>query len=204
MGCDIHMHVEQKTNNHWEHVDSNAYDGRNYNLFAILANVRNGNGFAGIKTGEGFNPIAMPKGLPSDVSAAVQSESDSWDCDGHSHSWLTLEEILNFDWTQKTQLQGWVDAKTFKQWDGYWREQGESPRGYSGDVGGGLVQKISEEKMRELLKELPPESLQHHYCLCKWEMKYSRCASEFWVNAIPLLLSLGEPANVRIVFWFDN
>ena len=29
---------------------SHWYDGRNYHLFGILANVRNGSGFAGIKT----------------------------------------------------------------------------------------------------------------------------------------------------------
>jgi len=42
--------------------------GRNYNWFAVLADVRNGRGFAGIKTGEGFDPIADPKGFPSDAS----------------------------------------------------------------------------------------------------------------------------------------
>ena len=44
------------------------YGDRNYNLFAILANVRNGTAFAGCKTGEGFNPISNPKGVPSDAS----------------------------------------------------------------------------------------------------------------------------------------
>lgn len=41
---------------------------RNYDWFSILANVRNGSGFAGIKTGNGFDVIAEPRGLPDDIS----------------------------------------------------------------------------------------------------------------------------------------
>lgn len=55
----------------WEHpLDI----GRNYDLFAILADVRNGRGFAGIVTGTGFDPISDPKGLPDDCSEGVLDE----------------------------------------------------------------------------------------------------------------------------------
>jgi hypothetical protein len=79
-----------------------AYDGRNYDLFAILADVRNGRGFAGFYTGEGFNPISDAKGLPEDVSSEVKAESDRWDCDGHSHSYFNLKELVYYDWEQTT------------------------------------------------------------------------------------------------------
>ncbi len=89
------------------------YPGRNYNEFAILANVRNGRGFAGIKTGEGFNPIADPKGLPKDVSDDVASDSRAYGSDGHSHSWLTLKELIATPeyWDQKTVFEG--EAKEY-------------------------------------------------------------------------------------------
>jgi len=205
MGCDIHLYVEKKSvDGQWICVAKDAYGGRNYNLFSILADVRNGRGFAGCKTGEGFNPISKPKGLPADVSAVVQEESDGWSGDGHSHSYLTLSEILGFDWTQTTQLQGWVSAEAFKSWDRWGREHGEAPKGYCGGVDGGRVVHITEDTMRELIRADDTESLAHHYCLVKWEMPYARCASEFWSETIPKLLRLGIPANVRIVFWFDN
>lgn len=79
-----------------------AYDGRNYNLFAILADVRNGRGFAGSYTGEGFNPIAEPKGIPNDLSPEVTESFHYWEGDGHSHSWFTLQDLLDYDWDQNT------------------------------------------------------------------------------------------------------
>lgn len=50
------------------------YAGRNYNLFAILADVHNGYGFAGCDTGDPFVPIAPPRGLPDDVTQEVLKE----------------------------------------------------------------------------------------------------------------------------------
>lgn len=43
-----------------------AGDDRSYNTFAMLANVRNGRGFAGVKTSDGFPVIHEPRGLPAD------------------------------------------------------------------------------------------------------------------------------------------
>lgn len=44
-----------------------AGDNRSYNTFAMLADVRNGSGFAGIKTSDGFPVIHEPRGLPADL-----------------------------------------------------------------------------------------------------------------------------------------
>lgn len=107
MGCDIHLYVETRKNEHtpWEWLKSlparecgwcsgkGHYEGRpndacynckgsgvntkpfherSYNTFAILANVRNGSGFAGVKTGDGFNFISEPRGLPKDLSVGLR------------------------------------------------------------------------------------------------------------------------------------
>lgn len=134
MGCDIHLYVEkrgddgvwQSAEGLWTHEDDDValdtpwrdrfYHGRNYDLFAILANVRNGYGFAGVTTGRGFNVISGPRGLPEDCDARIKSVSDSWGQDGHSHSHHTLAELLAFDWTQVAQKIGVVDALTFYRW----------------------------------------------------------------------------------------
>lgn len=98
MGCDIHTIAEVKENGVWKRntdiifknpyfdeteknkpkkeqwdfvlneFSSNPPSSSNYDWFAILADVRNGIGFAGISTGEGFSVIAEPKGLPDDIS----------------------------------------------------------------------------------------------------------------------------------------
>src|SRR5262249_46209472 len=131
MGCDIHFYVEKQVNGAWYSADKWApnedagdegepilalayknrfYSDRNYNLFGILANVRNGSGFAGCDTGDGFVPISEPRGIPDDVSKEVKAEADRWDGDGHSHSWLTVTELMAYDWTQTTKLRGYVSA----------------------------------------------------------------------------------------------
>jgi hypothetical protein len=44
---------------------------RVYDVFAILADVRNGYGFAGVTSSSGFDPIAPGRGLPDDLSREV-------------------------------------------------------------------------------------------------------------------------------------
>jgi hypothetical protein len=75
------------------HVDYNLeyYNGRNYYLFSILADVRNGSG---------IEPINYPKGIPDDASTGYLYKCDQWDSDAHSHSYFTLEELLNVDWSK--------------------------------------------------------------------------------------------------------
>lgn len=98
MGCDIHMALERKYKGCWIGIDAfrghamrfpreNKFDrsypaatGRNYALFAKLAGVR----------GEG----PEPRGLPDDASELTRAETEAWDGDGHSHSWLPLSEAL--------------------------------------------------------------------------------------------------------------
>lgn len=91
--------------NEWISVDEWIYDtpsegmrlskrywtDRNYLLFAILANVRNR---------YNIQPISLPKGLPYDVSPELKKQSDEENGDAHTRSWLTLKELLEYDWQQ--------------------------------------------------------------------------------------------------------
>ena len=67
--------------------------GRNYNLFCALCGVRNYHFDGDIKC------VSKPKGLPNDVSDIVKKQYDLWGSDGHSHSWNTLKELKEFDWS---------------------------------------------------------------------------------------------------------
>ncbi len=67
-----------------------AGDPRSYNTFAMLADVRNGTGFAGIKTSDGFPVIHEQRGLPDDlvveddhVAIKVSDLVAAWDWDGN-------------------------------------------------------------------------------------------------------------------------
>ena len=131
MGCDIHLSVERKNplTGCWELVSPEGlapqtdwekknnrwdwYGGRNYGLFSILANVRNGYGFGGVDTGDGYRPISKPKGVPVDASAKYKKEVNRWGVDGHSHSYLTLQDLLDYDWEQVTVRRGLVGALEF-------------------------------------------------------------------------------------------
>lgn len=53
---------------------------RNYNLFAQLASVR------------GLGP-REPRGLPGDVSPVIRAAAEAWGSDGHSHSYMSAEEL---------------------------------------------------------------------------------------------------------------
>lgn len=66
------------------------YRGRNYSLFEILAGVR----------GDDDNAIEPPRGIPDDASLGYKTVSDRWDGDAHSHSYFTLDELLDVDWSQ--------------------------------------------------------------------------------------------------------
>jgi hypothetical protein len=237
MGCDIHLFVEKKgplgdwqlvdrlvthdAGTEYAHIDIEGrgfYDGRNYRLFSILADVRNGRGFAGVKTGEGFVPLAAPRGVPTDASAGYLKMVEQWDGDGHSHSYHTLRDLLEYDWTQTTQLQGWCSLESWVGWMGWRRARGMGPEEYAGGVGGPNVRHIEAEEMDALCKQLWKvehsdrkaflETHQSTYALAKWETAYHDAAAEFWSETIPRLLgvagSLSAVDDVRIVFFFDN
>lgn len=246
MGCDIHLYVERKVDDKWvtadkwtpdpysdegeEHQlivddDDCFYGERNYDLFAILADVRNGHGTAGIITGTGFNPISEPKGLPNDVSPEVKAASDFWGSEGHSHSWLTLAELQAYDWNQVTTNIRVVDVLGFAEF-----EQHGNPYTFSDGVFGKKVKYISHEEMRERVAEYQPEIGElasspnvlgpdwlefkkkllaepvYYYTRVSWQTPYAVSAGDFLEETMPKLeaLSYGKPENVRIVFWFDN
>jgi hypothetical protein len=97
MGCDIHMYIEYKIGDApWQADSHHVYtdedkDGNGIDLQDVDAARRNYEFFGALAGVRCDGPNA--KGLPSDVSEIIQKESDRWDCDGHSHSYSSLEEF---------------------------------------------------------------------------------------------------------------
>ena len=154
MGCDIHAYVEVFDGHNWNYEDE-CFDFRNYGIFGFLADVRN---YSDIP------PLSTPRGIPSFPSREVSIKIADWDGDGHSHSWLSLKELLDFDYSKIVE-----DRRYTKQ---------EGPNFFNGaatcEPGQGKFQTWREFLGDHFLKELD-------------ELK-----------------ELGDPANIRIVFWFDN
>jgi hypothetical protein len=168
MGCDIHFYVERKDpeSGQWvfvppednapqdrydkEHGHWDWYGGRNYDLFAILADVRNGRDFAGVDTGDGFVPISDPRGVPSDASPEYQAVARRWQWDGHSHSHHTLRQLQEYDWTQTTTKRGVVSGFGFAESLVFGR-----PSGWSGGVHGSKVRHLTNEEMARYIRTTP-------------------------------------------------
>lgn len=217
MGCDIHLFTERRIGDRWHLQREEVYDGRNYDLFGILANVRNGRGFAGIKTGLGFEPIDDPRGTPKDASPEYLKELETWGADAHSHSYFTLRELLDYDWTQTTGKTGWVTLREFERWARWHRKAGYGPEEYCADVAGPQIEHISEDEADAVLKQFANDygareefarSKGNTYVQIAWGTPYYRAAGSFISHSIPKLLKLAGGVkgvdDVRIVFFFDN
>lgn len=82
MGCDIHVCLEVKINGEWILIN-HPNVGRDYSLFGKMAGVRD----------LSVKPISLAKGLPDDISKGTKHYRDWWGAEGHSDSWLNIQEI---------------------------------------------------------------------------------------------------------------
>ena len=88
MGCDIHAHLEVKISGTWHHASMPRIK-RHYILFAKMANVRN----CDKNNSNYIEPIDEPRGLPDDATFLTKFASEYMGKDGHSHSYLTSDEL---------------------------------------------------------------------------------------------------------------
>jgi len=242
MGCDIHIEAEKlnRDTGIWEAIpvpdhlldDSErkwkaAEDGwdpewdpewvqwRNYSLFAMFANVRNGHGFAGISTGTGFKPIAMPRGLPDDISETMRKkayadEDPKWGLDGHTPSWLSLRELMEFPVKDlRTKRRGCLQVEELRQW----RKEGTTqPPSWCGGAFGPNVHHVTPGVLEKHLSNPPAETaasneMPHtYYAEFEWEVSYHECAPHFFDTRLPALVEIAgdDIDGVRLVFFFDN
>lgn len=264
MGCDIHLFVEVRdgadkpwrlqtvkwlSENDGKVEEEVGYHQRNYDVFAMLANVRNGSGFAGCDTGDGFVPISEPRGWPDDVcpellqirdyeysdekyDAIRAAHGTGWAGD-HSFSYVTLAELLSYNWNKRTNKRGDVEAPGFKVF-----MVNGAPNSWCGGASGRSVKYVSNDDMRALVEssEIKPQAIAAWYCPTKdmfehiewsprlaafepramfnemsfytriqWSVSYKETARDFHKGFIPALSALGHDQNdVRIVFGFDS
>lgn len=237
MGCDIHLYVEKREDSRWVTCDSWEtdpkypedrptvpyekmwYRDRHYDLFSILADVRNGRGFAGVKTGQGFVPILQPRGIPEDACPEYLSEVEGYGLDVHSHSWLTLREILQYDWQQTSRKTGIVSASGLEEW----RRCGR-PTSYSGGIWGqgvvifeaatipqaelkSYIETVRVPSAPSVLDDTGPEfrGCKKPYFSVEWDTTYAEVGERLLSTVVPRMAAqVSDWNDVRITFFFDN
>lgn len=213
MGTDIHAIFQARKGGKWVDVPTEYKEGRHYQLFAVLAGVRNGYGFAGVPTGDVVRPIAEPRGLPPDF-ATSPTESDAhpvesvelmgrrakwhepneplevWMGD-HSHSWLTGEEMLAWYETAPIVTKtGVLDREAYESWD-----KTSPPSGYCGGISGPAIVVISDSRIE---MDRRPEWT---HVRCTWSESLRDELAYFFDEVRRLVDEHGE---VRMVFGFDS
>jgi hypothetical protein len=192
MGCDIHSSAEVREAGVWRKIDriwpceygddgltAEPYSIRNYSVFAILADVRNGN--------ESITPIAKPRGWPEDVTAETNQQHWHWlEADGHSFSWHSLRHLLEYPlWHATFTEEGIISGPAYEA-----LKRGEVPEQWweSHWFDGTLV---DEDRMvRELSLGNDVTEL---YVETKWDIPYREVTKEFVTETIPRLLALASP-----------
>jgi len=191
MGTDIHIVAEVFKDGRWHLADIQPSDDRNYRAFAILADVRNGYGFAGFDTGDPVTPISEPRGLPENMSPELRAklergnDDESIDENGdeeewcwlgeHSFSWVTLKELLEYDLDAPVTVRGYVSDEQAKRF----RESGELPQAWAA------------------------WTPQPGYERIEWQTPL-RDSAPLITTLIDEIKGLGEPEHVRLVFGFDS
>lgn len=214
MGTDIHTVFQAKVGEKWETIKGfETY--RDYGLFAHLANVRNGTGFAGVLTGDVVTPIAEPRGFPEDFEVDVNDNylvpkelATDWEIEFsekyHSEEEPYIDENGNIfrymgyhDYTWVTgeeilnhnfgqgQECGVISIEDYKNWSG------GQPEDYCGMISGSNVSVAASEK------EIKP----HHTHVRVWWMQDPR-TFDYFVDKIREMVE--EHGEIRVVMGFDS
>ena len=222
MGCDAHPIIERlEDDGTWvgvdykydhEHADRpepmEGLSQRDYNLFSILADVRNG--------GE-VTPLFPHREWPENRSERCRNEMDD-DVDLHSHTFFTVRELVEVDWDSDAStgvecLLFGDDYQAFKdlgrmppgwsQWD--------RPRNYTLGRNRDIV---TEAEMTLLLvsgEGLPTKCKANRHVT--WSgpmvrvmspMSYRQFVPDFVKTTLPALVALGDPDKHRVLIAYDN
>lgn len=189
MGCDIHGFAEIKKEGKWIRMDGDifGYEGeytsipfhwRSYAVFGFLADVRNYSHSESISECKGLphdseylnsvSPYAYDRN-PMNGEDIPESERDTirknlLEGDYHSYSWLTLKELLKFNYDEDL----W-DRRVSKQ---------IAPNAWSDS-------QLAEEGEGEITT-------------------YREHLGSLFFSDLEVLKTLGDPEDVRIIFWFDS
>ena len=108
MGTDIHAVVQHKVKGKWV-TYAEGYPHRRYDVFAVMANVRNGRGFAGCILNDGLKVISEPKGLPEDAGIEL-SEGENLHTVKVPATWRSFPGSFRHSYQEETKPRYWLGA----------------------------------------------------------------------------------------------
>lgn len=127
------------------------YSDRNYVVFAVLGNVRNGSGFAGVETHRPLPFISDGRGLPDNITEGTKSILS----DEHSATWMFLEEAESYDWSQQIHNSGVIPLNLYAAL----RENGAAPESWSGAISGPGIVTVTMQAADAILAQQPVAAL---------------------------------------------
>jgi len=215
MGTDIHGYAEVRRRGAWEKVGAvfpyhwfdptfpeseqnprltdEFFTERNYNLFAILADVRNDHG--------AFVPIDTPRGLPDDLSVEMRAIVAARRDRPHDESYLTLAELLAFDWDGwQTPYRGVIPEREWEHYRKYGRPRHWLPAIIEGPP---IVVLDEPDYMALRLHPALHDRSKNYFIRAAWTESYADAVAPFITQVLGKLVLLGKPEDVRIVFWFS-
>jgi hypothetical protein len=221
MGTDIHGVFQGRKDGKWVDLKTEYEFDRHYQLFAVLADVRNGYGFAGCLTGSRVEPIAMPRGLPADFECSQEYEEDGeiyesvnhqapdlsylppwrqkyaesadiWMGD-HSFSWLSGKEMLAwYENAPSVTKYGIMSRENYENWD-----KTTEPPDYCGSIWGKDLITIPESEIGT--------AEDYTHVQASWQSPL-KIELKYFFDEIKRLLEDNdlEPEDLRLVFGFDS
>lgn len=216
MGTDIHgVWQAQNAGGEWEDIPHPlGWDHqRNYQLFAVLAGVRNGRGFTGVLFGEAVTPIAEPRGLPDGfvVDHGMQHPTmiealHPWGAEycrkypedgihewmgSDDFSWLTVDEMLAWYETAPTVRRcGVMSVKDYRTWD-----RAGAPRDYCGGISGRGIITCEESQI--------PDTPNATHVRVWWSVRLADDLRHFF-DVVKEMKDKYPGQQVRFVFGFDS
>ena len=206
------MYAEVRKNDVWEKVDAifpSAFsemqdiltdrvgDERNtilYELFGWVANRTEK--YTEVK------PINELKGLPEDVSADI-ANNDYFRFGGFT-SYLTLEEILNYNWDATISHIGRISEKSYVNW----KKNGTTPARWDRHIAGKDKKVITPFIMNGILDgSIQRDEGVKYYIVVEYEpQSYKEYCNFFCSTSLPILMQLvpkgGSYKDVRVVYTF--
>jgi len=189
-------------------IKTNWNFDRNYTLFAILAGVRNGYGFAGCYRHEPLQPIAEGRGIPEFISVVEERTEElynkyygRWDDEeefgcwlgDHSYTHMTVNEILEWKgWNNHLSQGGVVSVEHYEETVA----KGKEPESWCGGISGGGVVTVAEDEYKSGAKAT------HVKCFWKSEQSLGERYDWFLEEIERIKNEYGE--DVYLVIGFDN
>lgn len=214
MGTDIHTVWQVKLGNVWRETPHNYSEDRHYRLFAWLANVRNGYGFAGCYMHQPLIPLSDNRGLPSDFIVANETHYSHFEAlssqrkkyfneypedygtrdragvwmGDHSYTYVTAREVLSAQ-DQAIKFTGIVSIAEYRSWDGK-----SQPDNYCGEISG---PNIDLAESPDLISNLTT------HVRVFWEENILE-SFKYFTDEVKRLSDIYGIDNVRIVMGFDS